>query len=510
MLHLSALALGPLLARAAPNISSGNVDISTAISRWLAERFADPTGKLARVLTRIADRAWLSLEIALAGEDLHRSAVVAGVDRALVEQIRQFIEVASLPTSTLEQRRDVRVALQNARKADRIPGPVPTANALAAMIIRYFGAADESTEIDNNLLTELSLKLHIAGYSTLSGFIGLRSTDRHSLLITSVRFFLSREIAEDLRLLRDLRYTRIELLPDAVRAGFDRLADAFDRFTPVIVELLSELTVSTDANAEQTTVVAPDAPKIDEPGFYILGEHLIAPIRTVADGSRIAPCPVCMTQTIIRSSDVAWVSLRCSSCGTEFQATDGTAPPPSPPVPKSEATSKSRQRAKNLQLWIDSGGPIRWIEYHKGIWSETEYYKLIDVLRASRFWPLDLTDVHRILTEMIAQYKTRVTLWGGIPAGATESPRSSTSRGLVRASGIYRTIDGNSWIPCPLCRSFNVEIPPGSSGEISLTCSGCLRTFLVDLKKATSAVFPPPAPPSPPSFWGKIRKWFNK
>jgi hypothetical protein len=513
MLHLSALALGPLLARAAPKISSGVVDNATTISHWLTERFSDPGGKLAKVLTRVADRAWLSLEIALAGAELHRCAIDSGVDRALVEQIRQFISVAALPTASLEPRQRVRGVIQNARESEKIPGPVPTADALAALIIRYLGASDESPEIDLNLLIELSLELRIAGYSELGGFVQEKSADQHPLLLTAARYFLSREIAEDPKLLRDLRYTRIELLSDAVRTGYDRLADAVDRFTPVLIDLLSNLTSSSDPDVEPTAVPASDPSKIAEPGFFILGEHLISPIRTDTDGSRVAPCPVCMSNAVLPSAALAWVSLRCASCGTEFQATDGTAPPPSPPpVPRFETTDKPSQKtllAKNLQLWIDSGGPLRWIEYYKGVWNESEFDKLTHILRISRFWPLEISDVRKVLMQMIDQYFTRHTVWGRTPPGASESASASTARGLVRTSEDYPTIDGSRWVPCPLCRSFNVKIPLYSSGEVILTCSGCRRSFLAVLKNKSTAAAPHAPLPTTPSLWGKIRKWFG-
>jgi len=511
MLRLSALALGPLLARAAPKIGSGNVDNSTIISQWLSERYSDLDGKLVKVLTRVADRAWRALEIALAGEELHRSAGEAGVDRALVEQIRQFIAIAALPPLTPKLRQQILFDIQKARQAEIIPGPTPSSNALAAIIIRYLGTTEESREIDANELIELGLELRIAGYGALAGFFELCSANRSTLLITAVRYFLSREIAEDLRLLRDLRYMRVELLSDALRTGFDRLADALDRFTTVLSELLTELTTKNALRDDPASSPAPDKPKILEPGFAILGEHLIAPIRTDTDGLRIAPCPVCLTNVRLTPSVGAWVSLNCTSCGTEFQATDGsTPPPPPPPVFKIETTRKppASQLAKNLQLWINSGSPLRWIEFHKGMWDELEFVKLKDQLCGSYFWPLELTDVRKILNEMAYQYRIRTTSSVSAPK-ATSTSSSSGSHGLIKTTDVYRTIDGNLWVPCPLCRSFNVEIPPRSSGEVSLTCSGCWRMFLVDLKRKSAAILPPPAPPSSSSVWRKIRNWFG-
>lgn len=511
MLHLSALALGPLLARAAPKIGSGKVDYSTTISQWLFDRYADPTGKLAKVLTRVSDRAWRSFEIAVAGEDLHRCAIGAGVDRALVEQLRQFVAAASIPARSERLHQQLLVELQKARQADLIPGPVPSSNSLAASVIRYLGATDEFREIDAHVLIELGHELRTSGFGTLAGFVEKRPAHQPPLLITAVRYYLAREIGEDLSLLRDLRYTRLELIPDNLRIGFDRLADALDRFTTTLNDLLSHLISSAEtshASDSQPVTAKTQAP---EPGYTTLGEHLVSPIRLRDDGARISPCPVCLTNAELDPRAGPWVSLSCQSCGTDFQATDGTAPPP-PPVLKIDATLKTKSRspaAKNLQLWIDSGNPIRWLESYHGLWSDREFGKLTEMLRVSQFWPLELADVHKVLTEMALQYRTRRASWGGTPTGLSTSPPLASSRGLVRTSDYYRAIDGSYWVPCPLCRSFNVEIPTTCSGEVKLTCSGCWRSFLVVLKKKPSVAASTIPPSPPPTLLKKIRRWFG-
>ncbi len=520
MLRLSALALGPLLVRAVPKSGSGIVDDWTAISHWLTKRYSDPSGKLAMVLTRTVDRAWRSLEIALAGEVLHRRAIESKADPALIEQIRQFITVASFPNLSPELRQKLGVEINNARQAEIIPGPVPSIDALATLIVRFLrGPIEETREADARELAALGPELRDAGFGTLAEFIELRSSGQQSLLVIATRYFLAREISSDLGLLRDLRFTRTELLTDNLRAGFDRLADALDRFTSVLIDLLAQLAVSSDP-ASSDSVSDPsnalptsDAAPTPDPGFSINGTHLVSPIRSGSAGSRIAPCPVCLTQVDIHRSAGSWVSLRCDSCGTEFQATDGTAPAPLASKPGAGPEPMRRSvEARNLQVWIDSGEPRRWIDYRKGMWSEADFLKLTNSLRLSRLWPLDLNEVRRVLSEMSERYRTKGTNWGTPLARSPSPPSATTPTGLIRTSDVYRTIDGNLWVPCPICRSFNVEIPPElpsrSAGEVPLTCSGCGRRFVALLKKKP-ALLPPPPPP-PPSFWGKVRKWFGE
>jgi hypothetical protein len=544
---LSALCLGPLLARAAPRIGGGSADSPTRISQWLNERLFHPSGTLASVLTRVVDRAWRALEIALAGERLHRLASESGADRALVEQLRQFLAVAPLFAATPQVRKFALIDIENARQAELIPGPVPSAAALAAQVLRFLRGPDEETpEADARELATMAPEFREAGFPALADFLemplslddgdsadlsGMARTDlarfvrpasaQAHLLVSAARYFLSRAIAADLWLMRDLRFTRTDLMPDRVRAGYDRLNDALDRFTPVIVELLFEVAAG-DAKPEPPSISAavsaetPAAPAAEDPGFAIHGVHLVAPIRTDASGNRVAPCPVCLTQTPIPAGAKHWASLRCETCGTEYRATDGTAPappPPPPPIVRPDAAADAAMRklqAGNLALWINSGEPLRWIENRRGVWSEKEFRGLVEMLRLSRFWPMNEAEVRKYLVDLALRYETRGASWSAAPVHAPPPPPPA-SVGLIRTSDIYRTIDGNLWVPCPICRSFNVGIPAHATGEVGLTCPGCGRRFIAILKKKPSLLPPPlpPPPPPPPTIWSKVRKWFG-
>jgi hypothetical protein len=519
MLRLSALALGPLLARAAPKIGSGIVDTSTTISNWLTEQYTHQSDTLVTALTRSVDRSWRSLEVALGGGELHRGAIDAVVDRALIEQIRQFIAVISWQDLTREFRFQVINDIRSARKKGIIPGPVPSVNALTTRIVRFLdGVSEETPEADCRELVAFAVELRTSGFDSLARFFDLLPSNKQPLLVTAVRYFLSREISADLWLLRDLRFTRTELIPDGLRSGFDRLADAFDRFTTILIELLAQLTASINLPSPippSATVPAPSSvsPPQTEVGFSIHGTHLVAPIRPGLNGSRITPCPVCLTPAMLPPSSGGWVSLRCDTCGTEFQATDGTVPAPALPLSsaaRTDAVTRSRLQARNLQSWIESGKPELWIEYRKGMWGEKDFEGLTEMLRFSRFWPLDLVEVRKALVKMTSRFKSKGTKGWGLPSPrASGSSTGSTSIGLIRTSDFYRTVDGNYWVPCPLCRSFNVEIPPWAISEIRLTCSGCGREFVLDLKKRPKPLSLPPPLTPPPTFWNKVRKWFG-
>ena len=520
MLRLSALALGPLLASAAPKIGGGYVDHSTALHNWLLAQYSLASGTLLAALGRSVDRAWRSLEIALAGEKLLQSITDSEVDRALVEQVRQFLAIAIIPSLTPEFREKLSDEIRLARQAEIIPGPVPSADALATHVVRYLGTVTEATrEADSWEFGEFAGELREHGFTALSELF--EQPHGSELILAAVRYFFSREVLADLWHLRELRFARVDVRPDHIRVGFDRLADAFDRFTIVLKQLLDRVSTSQDSVAQPATTIRMERPKLPatpspEPGFSIHGTHLVAPIRLNETGSRAAPCPVCFTAAVITTS-ASWVSLRCQSCGVEFEATDGTAPPPSPPTPSKAVdipdSALPGVMAQNLKRWIDSKEPQHWVEHRKGSWSEEDFSILIYLVRFSRFWPMDQSEMKRVLIDLLRKYKAKNKSLE-TPASTPTRPAAPSAtlplpRGLIRTSDVYRTIDGNCWVPCPLCRSFNVEIPPRAIGVISLTCSGCGRMFAADLMKKPTSVTLPPPPPPPPSFWNTIRKWFG-
>ena len=261
-------------------------------------------------------------------------------------------------------------------------------------------------------MAALAAELRDAGYSALADYLEAITTER-PLLATAARYFFSRKVADDLWLLRNLRFTRTELLANTLRSGFDRLADALDRFTSVIDALLKDLSgVSQEAAAvahrlsPPTPVTPAPLPPPPAPGFSVYGVHLVATIRIDEYGGRFAPCPVCLMGMQVTKPG-SWVALRCDTCGTEFQASDGSKPPPPPPPELPDV----KLLARNLRLWKASGEARCWVEGRKGLWTEADFRDLCQRLRASHFWPLDVDDLRKVLTDLSMQTRTNGTGW---------------------------------------------------------------------------------------------------
>ena len=59
--------------------------------------------------------------------------------------------------------------------------------------------------------------------------------------------------------------------------------------------------------------------------------------------------------------------------------------------------------ADNLRRWKDSGQPRSWIEAHQGQWNHADWQSLVESLRQSDFWPMDLEAVSGVLDEVKKQ-----------------------------------------------------------------------------------------------------------
>lgn len=57
----------------------------------------------------------------------------------------------------------------------------------------------------------------------------------------------------------------------------------------------------------------------------------------------------------------------------------------------------------NLERWIQSEGPHKWVEARSGHWKQSEYSALVNWLKKSTFWPLDLIQVEKLIKSLNAK-----------------------------------------------------------------------------------------------------------
>lgn len=79
----------------------------------------------------------------------------------------------------------------------------------------------------------------------------------------------------------------------------------------------------------------------------------------------------------------------------------------------------------NLERWIDSGEPKRWVEKHNYSWNHDDWLSLLNSLENSEYWPMKPDEVGAVLEKLKRE--------GWRPA-ARPAPtlRGSTSRRTVK------------------------------------------------------------------------------
>jgi hypothetical protein len=70
------------------------------------------------------------------------------------------------------------------------------------------------------------------------------------------------------------------------------------------------------------------------------------------------------------------------------------------------ALEEARTQWHNLCRWEQSGQPRQWVEAHRGRWIHVDWLCLMEALQHSSFWPLDAAAVGRVLERVTKGYWT--------------------------------------------------------------------------------------------------------
>jgi hypothetical protein len=63
------------------------------------------------------------------------------------------------------------------------------------------------------------------------------------------------------------------------------------------------------------------------------------------------------------------------------------------------------QTAEDLRRWNESGLPRHWVEVRNGAWNHGDWLRLVDQLRGSEYWPLELAEVGRVLNGLAVEWR---------------------------------------------------------------------------------------------------------
>jgi hypothetical protein len=66
---------------------------------------------------------------------------------------------------------------------------------------------------------------------------------------------------------------------------------------------------------------------------------------------------------------------------------------------------EAKLRWWNLRRWQDSGAALRWVEEHQGRWARTEWQLLLQDLRQSDLWPLDVEALLEVLQRTASEWR---------------------------------------------------------------------------------------------------------
>lgn len=302
--RLSVFALAPLVGgvcRAAGVAVAA--EGASAVARFLADRLSDQSLRVADALRDAADRAWVTLDRALAG-DSALGVVDRAEDRAFREQLRLFVLAAqtdgraTADPTFVARCRDELVAAKAAGLLAGDADPAALAEGLGNLT-RY----DEPTALlaaQWGVADALAADLHDAGYPALAALVALRPASDLTaapLLAVAVRYYFRRSVEEDPKLFQGLAFAQLERLGKAQEDGAAQLAALMARYVERLEARLGEIKdTALTTRAEVRALAAAIAVRGGEKRVW--GEETTAAAVVEDDRAPAFPTPLSSVLTV--------------------------------------------------------------------------------------------------------------------------------------------------------------------------------------------------------------------
>jgi serine/threonine protein kinase len=209
----------------------------------LGDHLSDSSKRLVRALQRANDRAWRSLEIAVAGERLWNKLDRAE-DRAFRQQVATFLR--TMPMEDLRGndsfRRQCLADLREARRKGLTSGQ-PQAAVLAERTGAFARHTDPQALVarQKQAIEEMAEILSLAGLQSLALLLRQQPHPGQSVLVVAVRYFFRREVEQDAELARGLQFTALEGLSEAQQQGFAHLEETLTIHGSRVEEALGDV-----------------------------------------------------------------------------------------------------------------------------------------------------------------------------------------------------------------------------------------------------------------------------
>lgn len=240
----SLFALGPIVSSACRSIGLAAVgDGVSSVVRFLADRVSDQSLRVVAALGDASERAWRTLEVALAGESL-ANAADRGEDKAFREQVRLFVLKAQIDGRAAGGRDFVPsclAELRAARAAGLLTGQFEPAQ--HGDLTRFADPAG-LLAAEWKVADEMAHDLRARGFPALAEFLTLRPASDPAavpLLAVAVRHHFRRAVEEDPKLFQGLAFAQLERLGKAQEDATAQLAGLMARYVERLETRLGEL-----------------------------------------------------------------------------------------------------------------------------------------------------------------------------------------------------------------------------------------------------------------------------
>lgn len=237
---LSSLALrgmcGVLMSDAVGGIAGGAVD-------QFRKCCVDQSKVLARALARSNQRAWKTLEMALAGEsfwDRVKERFSRAEEQAFLQEIRQLLLAVELPGGKDIQPfcKKCLQELREARNGKDLAGGTVKVQQLVDRATDFdrFDSPHKQLDAEWQLVASLAEQLR-PKFPNLAWLLSRRPTDGQPLLVLAVRYYFRREVEENDELFRGLTFAKMESISEQQGESFAWLINQGEK----LEELLNDL-----------------------------------------------------------------------------------------------------------------------------------------------------------------------------------------------------------------------------------------------------------------------------
>jgi serine/threonine protein kinase len=247
--QIASLAVHSLAAAANLAGFDGATKVAGSLGKMTGQQFGDQSRRLLDALRQSSQRAWNTIEIALAGNSLReriRTIATRTEDRIFATQLQTFLATVPLGEDAHAVRTKALAELRHARKAGLLNTDLDiTALEKAADPLARYTTPAALVDAQEQALAHVARTLHEQGYIFLARVLLVRPHGGQPLLLVALSYFFRRGVESDETLFRSLSIERLGHLQETQESGFAALELALDLQGQRVQSLLDEVQEAT-------------------------------------------------------------------------------------------------------------------------------------------------------------------------------------------------------------------------------------------------------------------------